>query len=176
LTAAQAAVVGPSVLASAAGGNGNIDRATESTLFFQNLTAAGFLACGACMSVAAPGGVGPAPTVANSPVNVYGGILEIGDIGSNPAAGASSWFDPAVIAVFRLVLATGAAVPSQTLAEIDRKADDGMPGTGVLRAYTVFGSNLDDCVPGLRGANAAVTAITPWGNPGAVNCAGGWLL
>src|SRR6188474_264540 len=56
LTAAQAGVVGNGVVNSVPGGNGLIALGTESTLFFQNLTAAGFISCGGCMTVAAPVG------------------------------------------------------------------------------------------------------------------------
>ncbi len=68
LTVAQIAIVGQ-WCADSAGlggiggpGDGAITWGNESVLFFQNLTASGFLSCGACMTV----GGHAAPTINNS--------------------------------------------------------------------------------------------------------------
>lgn len=168
LTAAQAGVVGNGAVTSAAGGDGII-AGTESILFFQNLTAAGFLSCGACMTVAAAGGV----NVNNSPINVYGEAIRAGHLNSsNTAAVNSTWFDP-VNDITRMVVYTGASVPSQVLAETDRKADDGLPGTGQLRfGMTGTSGAFSICAPGL----ATNPITTTWANPTQANCAGAWLF
>jgi prepilin-type N-terminal cleavage/methylation domain-containing protein len=183
LTAAQAAIVGNNALSSATGGTGTIAILTESTLFFQNLTAAGFLSCSSCMSFvpAAIGGwvgPGPAATIANSPVNVYGDLLAIGNEPSTTAA-PFRWFD-ATAGINRLTLYTGATIPSQVLAEVDRKADDSLPGTGGFRyaqgtvaAGMAAGAVIGTCTTGLAVATAATA---PWANPSQSNCQGAWLF
>jgi prepilin-type N-terminal cleavage/methylation domain-containing protein len=171
LTAAQAAEVGNGVLAAPGptDGDGNIAWATDSTVFFQNLTAAGFIACGACMTVTA---VVSAPTVSNTLINVYGDYLAVGHANSNNLG--TSWFDAAAApGIRRLIVPTGGSVPSQVLAELDRKADDGLPGGGMLRYHRMATSGLAAvCAPGLSQAAPA----SAWANPNQANCAGTWLF
>jgi prepilin-type N-terminal cleavage/methylation domain-containing protein len=172
LTAAQVLVVGNGVLASATGGDGQIAFGTESTLFFQNLTAAGFISCGACMTVALVGGVGPAANTSNSPLNVYGDFLGTGN--ANSSTTGASWFDPSNPAINRFVVDTGASIPSQVLAEVDRKADDGLPGTGQLRSAegAPRGSPAATCAPTM----IATPATGGWANPSQANCMASWLF
>lgn len=169
LTSTQAGVVGNNARASsvASGGTALISRATESTLFFQNLTAAGFLSCSACANV--PAG-GAAASINNSPTNVYGEFLSVGHDNSDNT-GATTWFD-ATDALNRLVLYTGASIPSQVLAEVDRKADDGRPGTGQLR-FAAGGFAVDVCT---GDGMVATPANGTWINPSQSNCAGAWLF
>jgi len=177
LTATQAGIVGNGAQFGAAGspgsGDGLITIGTESTLFFQNLTASGFLSCGACMSVVvAAGGSGPASTINNSPINVYGSPLSVGHVASNTAGSLIEWFDAA--AVTRLVVATGGGIPSQVLAEVDRKADDGLPSSGQLHFAAGSGATLALCAPGL--ANTAAGLAVSWANPSQADCQGAWLF
>jgi prepilin-type N-terminal cleavage/methylation domain-containing protein len=173
LTSAQAGVVGNSAQFGAGNGDGLIALGTESTLFFQNLTASGFLSCGACMSVVvAASGSGPASDVTNSPINVYGSPLSAGHVASNIGSGLIDWFDSA--AVTRLVVSTGAGTPSQVLAEVDRKADDGLPSSGQLRFAAGNGATLALCAPGL--ANTTAGLAVPWANPSQADCQGAWLF
>jgi len=169
LTATQAGVVGNNARESsvAAGGDALIASATESTLFFQNLTAAGFLSCSACANVAAGGA---AASINNSPTNVYGEFLSVGNDDSD-STGTNRWFD-ATNALNRLVLYTGGSIPSQVLAEVDRKADDGRPSTGQLR-FAVGGSAVGVCT---GGGMVATPATGTWANPSQSNCAGAWLF
>lgn len=173
----QAGIVGNNAAASVAAGagaganvpgDGLITLGQESILFFQNLTAAGFISCGGCMTVAAPG----APTITNSPINVYGSPLAVGHEASNTAGSVIEWFN--ATAVTRLVLSTGAGTPSQVLAEVDRKADDGLPSSGQLRFAAGNGSTLALCATGL--ANTVAGMAVPWANPSQSNCQGAWLL
>jgi len=169
LTANQAATVGNSAIASTANpGTGIITFGNEGVLFFQNLTAAGFLSCGACMTVAANG----AANVTNSPTNVYGDFLEAGYVNS-VNVDASGWLD-ATANLNRMILTTGGTIPSQVLAEVDRKADDGLPGTGQLRFYRLGGAtaNVGTCAP----TTTAVVAEGNWANPSQSNCQGAWLF
>lgn len=168
LTAAQVGVVGNGAVASTAvlAGTGTIT-ATESILFFQNLTASGFLSCGACMTVNGAGAV----NIDNSPISVYGEAIRAGHLFSSSAA-TGDWFDP-TNNLLRMVVYTGASVPSQLLAEVDRKADDGRPGTGQLRFGITGGSGaFGICAPTLV-ANPIAAA---WANPTEANCAGAWLF
>jgi len=168
LTVTQAGVVGNGAVSSTLGGDGII-APTESILFFQNLTASGFLSCGGCMTVAAAGAV----NINNSPINVYGDAVRAGHLNSdNTATINSTWFDT-VNNVTRMVVYTGATVPSQVLAEVDRKADDGLPGTGQLRFGLSGGAAaVGVCAPGL----IAAPTITTWANPSQANCVGAWLF
>jgi prepilin-type N-terminal cleavage/methylation domain-containing protein len=174
LTALQSPVVGNNALASvpaagATAGDGIVTWDSEGVVLFQNLTAAGFLSCGACMTVTANG----AAAVTNSPSNVYGDFLNIGFQASTIAGGGTSWFDPANV-ITRMVLTTGGSVPSQILAEVDRKADDGRPGTGQLRFSVSNGQTdtLANCAP----LPAGVGAVNTWANPSQSNCQGSWLF
>jgi prepilin-type N-terminal cleavage/methylation domain-containing protein len=176
-TTGQAGVVGNGAVASVAGGAGTganvpgdgvIALGRESILFFQNLTAAGFISCGGCMTVTAPG----APTINNSPINVYGNFLAVGNEASNTATSLIEWFHPG--AVTRLVLSTGAGIPSQVLAEVDRKADDGLPSSGQLRFAAGSGATLALCATGL--ANSVAGLAVPWAIPSQANCQGAWLF
>jgi prepilin-type N-terminal cleavage/methylation domain-containing protein len=171
LTVAQAGVVGNNVIASAGGGDGQLALATESTLFFQNLTAAGFISCGGCMTfTVAAAAAGPAPTINNSPVNVYGERLMAAHEGSDNTA-VARWFDASATSITRMVLRTGGSIPSKVLAEVDRKADDGLPGTGQFR-YSPGASIVAICAPTM----IAAPTVGGWANPSQVNCQGAWLF
>jgi prepilin-type N-terminal cleavage/methylation domain-containing protein len=174
LTQAQANTVGNGALLSTVNpGTGIITFGGEGVLFFQNLTAAGFLSCGACMTVA---GNGPG-NVTNSPTNVYGDFLEAGYVASINVD-ASGWLDTAA-GLNRMILTTGGTIPSQVLAEVDRKADDGLPGNGQLRFYRL-GAATDPvglCAPiPVPAPVGAVIANGVWANPSQANCQGAWLL
>jgi prepilin-type N-terminal cleavage/methylation domain-containing protein len=170
LTAAQAAVVGNGVLAApgAGAGDGQLIWNIDSIVFFQNLTAAGFISCGACMSVVGAG----APTVSNTLINVYGDYLAAAH--QNSSNTGASWFDPAPApGVNRLIIPTGGSIPSQVLAEVDRKADDGLPGGGQLRFHPMISSApASTCAPGMTGT----PLVSGWANPSQANCAGAWLF
>jgi prepilin-type N-terminal cleavage/methylation domain-containing protein len=163
----QAAIVGNGAVGSPNSGDGQVAMGNESILFFQNLTAAGFISCGACMTVAAAG----APSINNSPVNVYGNYLTAGNAMSNSAG--LSWYDPSATGINQFVLYTGSGTPSQVLAEVDRKADDGLPATGQLRVAVGIGSaTAVTCAPNLFSPPAAVS----WANPAQENCLAAWLF
>lgn len=170
LTVAQAAVVGNGAVASTAGaGDGQIAWGSEGILFFQNLTAAGFLSCGACMTVTANGNA----IISNGPTNVYGDFLELGWLNSTTTGVATSWLDTTTPGISRLVMTTGGTVPSQVLAEVDRKADDGFPGGGQLRFFLTGTQTLPlaTCAPVPVGGT-----VNTWANPSQANCMGAWLL
>jgi prepilin-type N-terminal cleavage/methylation domain-containing protein len=168
LTATQATTVGDGAIATTlAGGNGDgiITWNNEGVLFFQNLAAAGFISCGPCMTVLVNG----ASSVSNSPTNVYGDFVNIGTLLGN-AAGTNSWYDTTTT-VTRLALTTGGTIPSQVLAEVDRKADDGLPQGGQLRFFAIGGANAAVCAP-----IVAPSLVPTWATPSQMNCQAAWLL
>ncbi|EJL89925.1 prepilin-type N-terminal cleavage/methylation domain-containing protein [Polaromonas sp. CF318] len=172
LTATQVATVGSNVIAAPAdttAGDGLINDYHHSVVFFQNLTAAGFISCGACMTV-----TGTAiPRVSNSLINVYGDYLVAMHLASN-TTGDGAWFDttPAP-GITRFIVGTGGSIPSQVMAELDRKADDGLPGTGQLRFYKMLTSAAADvCAPGMT----TTPKVSGWANPNQANCAAAWLF
>ena len=105
-------------------GDGNLDPA-ESVEAFQQMTSTGLLRCGHCT-----GGDGSGfPKASNSVINTYGGVMSIWNDstyysfrGKDTATGNS-----------RLLIHTGPRIPSNVIAEVDRKIDDGVPNQGDMR-------------------------------------------
>jgi prepilin-type N-terminal cleavage/methylation domain-containing protein len=177
LTQDQANIVGNGATRSATGGDGVLNMAAESVLFFQNVTAAGFLSCGVC-TVNVPAGA--LPDINNSPINVFAGVVRFGTAGGTNAAdgagdaGANNmFFNTAGVVPGRLVIGGGSNIGSQIAAEVDRKADDSLPGIGSAR-YGSFDGTDGQAVCTTAGANAA--AQRTWANPATANCEIAWLL
>ena len=175
----QIAQVGNGANASTLGtaGTGAIAQ-TESPLVFQNLTATGFLSCGVCTATGPAGG-----TAANSPVNVYGGVLQVAtDTALAEKVGAATFNNALTVA--RTSSKTGNLIPSNVMAEIDVKADDGNAYTGNLRGSTWSAGNLNNPDIKVSCASGSTAAASPWNNgqsaaPGgaiAANCGGGMLF
>lgn len=151
-------------------GNGRIEPGTggalhEEILAWEHLSAAGFLRGEFRMldsSVAAP-------EQDNTPTNVFGGFLQLvydkrwGHSGN---------------AIERHNIKTGNYVPAAIVAEVDRKIDDGMPGTGRFLFSDYAGAGFAPEFGG--GADACTSAYTPsatWlETGGAANCGGASLL
>ena len=166
LTVAQAAIVGNGASGGAFGGNGTFTALLDSPLYFQNLVAAGFLTCAVCNATAQ--GVAGAD---NSPVNVFGGVLRVGQHVGSAGPAANNYLDLAAAGgPTRVVLSTGAGIDSGIMQEVDLKADDGRPATGNLR-FSTFDGNL-----GLAICTDGAAAAMVWANPVATNCEGAWFL
>lgn len=122
----------PNVLAARVG-NGNAQiTGDERVLAWHHLTNAGFISCSEC---AADPGDTPVPSAANSPSNANGGVMAIvfdGVYNNGSTATGNSANN----------LKSGNQIPSNILAEVDRKIDDGNPRTGTLRfsTFTVGGT------------------------------------
>ncbi len=174
ISATQINLVGSNALASVAAtaGNGQI-AATDSSTAFQNLTATGFLTCSVCTIG------GAASTSANSPTNVYGGVLQL--ITDNTLANiATAVAAPTVtLPSIRTNVKTGNLIPSNVMGEIDLKSDDGNPYTGNVRFSTWAGG----------AAAIAIATCTSNANPGSTwnngqsaaqaiagNCGGGTII
>lgn len=140
------------------GGNGNGQVVTDGTSseavhVWEHLSKAGFIT-GSYVSGAAVA----AATTANTPSNPYGSLIELEfDSTYEGNAGAS-----------RHNLKTGPNIPSDILAEVDRKIDDGLATGGQMR-YSTFGATppsaigLCAIVPG----SGAWQSATPDANCGA---------
>lgn len=114
----------PNVAATAACGGGNgsgngqiTTGGNENMLVWEHLSKAQFI--NGSYTCAAP----PA-TTATSPSNPYGGLVDLQFDGLFPGGAAGA----------RHNLKTGLSMPSDILAEIDRKVDDGNPTQGSFRA------------------------------------------
>ncbi len=110
-------------------GNGRIDP-NENLLVWYHLSRAGFIT-GSFTGTADAGAVAQTPTSTDTPSNPYGGYLLLAndnDYGEvNAAANAV------------LNLKTGGIMPVAVIAELDRKLDDGQPGTGSFRVGIAWG-------------------------------------
>ena len=104
---------------------GNSQITGEERVFaWHHLTNAGFIACPVC--AANPAATAAVPGSNNSPVNAYNGFMLL-EYANNYAVVA-----PAVAANVNH-LKSGLQVPSNIMAEVDRKLDDGSPVTGHFR-------------------------------------------
>jgi prepilin-type N-terminal cleavage/methylation domain-containing protein len=179
-SAAQVAAVGNGVLASsdgAAGGNGQI-AAIDSSTAFQNLATTGFLSCAVC-TVAQQ-----ASSNSNSPTNVYGGVLQLVTDAVLADFRNNTFFT--ALASGRTNVKTGNQVPSNVLAEIDTKVDDGNPYTGNFRFSTWAPAGAPAVTQGNCAAGPTVgpPVSSPWNNgqaaaPGGAingNCGGGTII
>ena len=179
LTAAQVQQIGGGVLAAAnLAGNGLINPLDSSTAF-QNLTTSGFLACSVCTLS------GIASDASNSPVNVYGGVLQIvtdGNLASLTAANVYATIQPGGAVINNIK--TGNLIPSNVMAEADVKVDNGNPYSGnlVFSVWAPAGGTAPtqaNCAAGPAGAIAAWNngqATTPPGGTIDPNCGGATKL
>ncbi len=138
-------------------GDGRIEPGTggaihEDILAWQHLSAAGFLRARYEMGDSSTS----APTVENTPSNVFGGFVQV-------------VFDE----TWGHNIRTGNYVPAAVLAEIDRKTDDGLPSSGRFRFSTYAGAgeppSVGNCTDG--GALGAWREVN-----GSDNCGAATLL
>ena len=147
----------------AAGGNGNAQieaggTSGENVLVWYHLTNAGFISCSQC---AANPGASPTPSQANSPINAFNGVMTI--IFDKDYAGVASDTNN---------LKSGGQIPSNIIAEVDRKIDDGVPTTGAFRfsAANIGGGTAPDIAKCLTGATPQAWQLqTPESNCGGAN-------
>ena len=114
----------------ATGGNGLVEPG-ESDLAVEHLTLAGLLRCLQCVGDP-PAGEPPRsgtslPTANNSPTNQYDGVISIWHENIHYAIRRMPSDPPAPR---RLQIHTGPRIPSNILAEVDRKIDDGLANSG----------------------------------------------
>ena len=150
----------PNVVALRSGdGNAQLS-ATEGVWAWHHLTQAGFISCAPC---ATDPGAAPAASANNSPTNAYGGVMALiyDNVYNNAALATGNNINN---------LKSGNQVPSNILAEVDRKIDDGNPRTGAFRFSTYAATGT---APGAATCAAITTDVwivqTPDANCGAAN-------
>lgn len=137
-------------------GKGNGDgriAVEESVLSLQHMSVAGYLRCAQCTATGTA-----LPSAANSLVNTYGGVMSIWNDGSYFTIRADA-------ASPRLMVHTGPRIPSNVIAEVDRKIDDGLPNGGdfvfnsydptELTANSIVGKATDNCMKQDTGGKVA---------------------
>ena len=146
------------------------NESSESVWAFLHLSAAGFIACSACVTNGDAQGV--TPSINNSPANAYGGVLQLGYdscFGASGSCGTSGSGGGTTVNPANN-LKTGSNIPSNILAEVDGKLDDGNPNTGSFQfsAYT-SGPNAPTVSACLVSSNGSYTwnRQTPSTNCGA---------
>ncbi|MFK5949192.1 MAG: prepilin-type N-terminal cleavage/methylation domain-containing protein [Methylococcales bacterium] len=130
-------------------GNGLIEPWPETSIVTNNLSVAGFYTGAFSTKI-----INAIPTAATAPTNPWGGAMFVAYWYPFNENGARS-------KVSRPGIYTGGGISSAVLAEIDRKIDDGNPGSGSFRAGYPYDTSVA-CVA----KNTWVTAV-----PGS-NCAG----
>jgi prepilin-type N-terminal cleavage/methylation domain-containing protein len=145
LTAAQAGTVNPrTAYALNQPGDGWVP-IDDSQQFFNNIAQAGFLTCSRCMTAQTSLSN---PTADFSPTNLNGMPLgfsfPIPSTMPNANAVGAYYLSNLVTEGSKAMVSTGGGVDSKTLAEIDKKIDDGYPATGQFR--------LSDSIPSVNGA------------------------
>ena len=137
----------------------------EEILAWQHLSAAGFLSGSYVMANASV--AAPAPD--NTPANVVAGYLEIIYDSSWGYSGNSK---------SRHNIKKGNNIPAAVLAEVDRKIDDGLPGSGRFQFSTYAGAGTAPVVGGTpNGCTDANSATALWIQAGGSdNCGAASLL
>ncbi len=140
-------------------GNGVIDPA-ENLVVWAQLSRANFI-IGTYTGVAGPAqAFTVTPTAATNPVNPFDGYLML--------VKDSDYSDVAnTTPVAKMNIKSGGNVPPGVLAELDRKLDDGVAGTGDYRLAPVWNNATDSCYTGSLGsttlAYAAAAPVTTCG-------------
>ena len=151
-------------VAPATNGDGNAQIgggvSNEPVFAWHHLTNAGFISCSEC---AAQSGAPAAPSAANSPSNANGGVMTIifDNVYNNGALATGNTTNN---------LKSGSQLPSNLLAEVDRKIDDGNPRTGTLRFSTFAASGIPPSAATCAPINQGEWLVqTPDANCGAAN-------
>jgi Tfp pilus assembly protein PilX len=147
------------------GSNTNSCTSAESVLVFQNLTATNLLSCANCMNAT----TNVAATTSNTYINAYSQSLQFGLVPASNSSSGGFWLDPNPSVVpAKNILSTGSKVPAAILQQVDQKADDGLPQSGLFRQSTTDSADTT--------ANCTMSSATAWATNGNANCAGAWLF
>ncbi len=142
LTVAQAAMINSNAapgLISPGDGWVPVD---DSQQFFNNIAQAGFLTCAQCMTKQTSASN---PTANFSPTNLYGQPIAFVFPSSVPTTNAvgTYYLSNQINEGSKAMVTTGGAIDSKSLAEVDRKMDDGNPTFGQFR--------FSDTIPSVNG-------------------------
>ncbi|HHH42636.1 MAG TPA: prepilin-type N-terminal cleavage/methylation domain-containing protein [Gammaproteobacteria bacterium] len=135
-------------------GNGQIQNGNERGRVWLHLAAAGFITGNYTGGAVSGGNNGWNCISTRCPPNAFGGNMNLG-FGSE-AAGTSGQSHE---------LWTGRNIPVAAIAELDRKIDDGIPGTGIFQNGKSPNAKPGTCV---AGGVWAVTSANPEGSCGGV--------
>jgi prepilin-type N-terminal cleavage/methylation domain-containing protein len=125
-------------------GNGKVDPAEDLVVWAQ-LSKSNFISGSYTGVAGATATTFVTPSSTTSPANPYGGFIvltndsDYGDVTSATPPAATN-------------IKTGGNIPSGTIAELDRKVDDGIAGTGSFRIAPVWDSVTATCYTGALGA------------------------
>lgn len=144
-------------------GDGIIE-VTESGIAFQNMAGAGLLRCTQCRAAAAED-----PSIYNAPTNIYGGAMSVWH--NNRWYAALGY--TGTPALPRLLSHTGHSIPSNVIAEVDRKLDDGLANTGdfVFTSFKAAGSAAGgtvmdtECMADANSPGSPTGGVTSQPNP-----------
>ena len=140
----------------------------ESVLVFQNLTAVNLLSCANCMNVL-PSAPNVDATTANTYINSYSQSYRFGLVSASNATAGGYWLDPnPTLMPAKNILSTGSKITAAILQQVDQKADDGLPQSGLFRQSTTDSADTT--------ANCTSNSATAWATNGNANCAGAWLF
>ena len=149
---------------------------TESPYAMQHLTGAGYLRCPQC-TYAPAAALAVLPSADNSLQNQYGGVMAIfvDGAGLGSAAASTDTYVPVTAGDRRprLGVHTGSNIPSNIIAEVDRKLDDGSPETGDFRASDYSTTALKPAVNCLD-SDIEADAIQANGNYDGLDTPQGW--
>jgi type II secretory pathway pseudopilin PulG len=147
LTAAQAGMINSNTAtALITPGDGWVP-VDDSQQFFNNIAQAGFLTCAQCMTKQTSASN---PTANFSPTNLYGQPIAFVFPSSVPTTNTvgTYYLSNQANEGSKAMVTTGGAIDSKSLAEVDRKIDDGNPTFGQFR--------FSDTIPSISG-----TILTP---------------
>ena len=140
--------------------------AEEHILVFEHLSRAGFI--NGTYTYAAAADATTSPT---NPYGVYMDVIYDGIYGAGTAGTPSAT---------RHNIKTGAQIPVDIIAEVDRKIDDGAPNTGAFQFSRYQGNAAAAPTDGAAASPACTSATTPAGlwnvTNGSTNCGGASLL
>lgn len=142
LTTAQALTVSANASAAVVSPGDGWVPLDDSQQFFNNIALAGFITCTPCQTKQS---TASNPTANFSPTNLYGqpiGFAYPLTVPTTNALGAYYWSTVANEGT-KAMVTTGGSIDSKSLAEMDRKIDDGSPATGQFR--------FSDVVPSING-------------------------
>ncbi len=146
-------------------GNGRIESGDEARLAWEHMSKAGFIA-GSFTCAASD-------SATTTPVNPYGIYLEVVYDGIYGAGTTTTPSPP------RHNVKTGAQIPVELIAEMDRKIDDGNPNTGAFQFSRFAGNGTapTDNAAAAPACTSANTAAGVWNaTNGSTNCGGASLL
>ena len=114
------------------------NQTNEAVNAMQHMTGAGLLRCPQCIGDGGPSFRAALLTGDNSLVNHYGGVMGVMHFGRYAGLGYYAALGPVE---FKIAVMSGAHIPSNILAEVDRKIDDGYANDGAMR-FAEWRNNL----------------------------------